>query len=98
LEEAAAIVHLIWQHIIKQCIKNGCDINKMGRACRTHWRDEKCIILVRKLEANRPLGNIYIDRMVILKPILEKLGGNACELDSFGSGQRSVAGSYEHRN
>jgi hypothetical protein len=57
--------------------------------CSTFWLES--------LKGRYRLEDLGTDERVILKRILGKLGWG-CGLNSSGSGQGQVAGSYEHSN
>jgi hypothetical protein len=45
----------------------------MGVACRSHWRDKKCIIIQwEELGERAHLGDINLDGRIILRRTLEK--------------------------
>jgi hypothetical protein len=53
-------------------------------------------ILVGRPEGRRPLGRPRRRWEDNIKMYLKEIGFGGCGLDSFGLGQRQVAGSYEH--
>jgi len=63
----------------------------VGHAARTGARTGSCRVLVGKLEVKDHLEDLGLDGSIILKLIVKKLDGRACDLAESEDKRRAVA-------